>query len=148
MKASIRIAGLLVLASMAFGSEAAAASPTTGGATTGSPPKVEVTPNSLAQALLQVVFSRPPKAEVAEHYDALVAELGVSSAEPPVIIAGIDRAVAAPGLPHNGAIALEMLRKRVRQLASRYGGATAALNQPLGDVSPDLTSYGGSDYVR
>jgi len=148
LKTSIRIAGLLVLASLAFaGSEGAAvASPT--GVGTGTPSKAEVTPNSLAQALLQVVFSRPPKSEVTDYYDSLVAELSISSAEPPVILLAIDRAVAAPGLPHNGLTALELLRKRVRQLALRRSGHTAAISGPLGDLSPDLTTYGGSDYVR
>jgi len=148
LKTSIRIASLLVLASVACasGQGAALASPTSVG--TGSPGKTEVTANSLAQALLQVVFSRPAKAEVADYYDSLVAELSISSAEPPVILAAIDRAVAAPGLPHNGLTALEMLRKRLRQLAWRRSGHTAAINGPLGDLSPELTTYGGSDYVR
>lgn len=149
MRVSIRIAGLLAVASVAFAVSVDAASATTTGAgSPGAPSAPEVTPNSLAQALLQVVFSRPLKSDVTDYYNSLVAELSISSAEPPVILAAIDRAVAAPGLPRNGLAALEMLRKRVRQLASRRGGNTAALNDPLGDLSPDLTTYGGSDYVR
>jgi hypothetical protein len=143
----MRIAGLLLLAGVISAGTQAAASPTTGGST-GSQEQVEATPNGLAQALLQVVFSRSPKSEISDYYDALVAELSISSAEPPVILAAIDRAVAARGLPSNGLEALEMLRKRVRQLASRRSGHTAAINKPLGDLSPDLGTFGGSDYVR
>lgn len=145
------MAGLLAVASVAFagGGTAFAASPTTGGGgSPGSRNSTEVTAGSLAQALLQVVFSRPAKADVSDYYDALVAEVSISSAEPPIIVAAVDRAIAAPGLPHNGLAALEMLRKHVRRLASRRTGNTAALNRPLDDLSPDLTTYGGSDYVR
>lgn len=151
MRASIRIAGLLAGVSVAFVAAAnvATASPTTPkGGSTGAPDKAEVTPTGLAQALLQVVFSRPAKAEVSDYYDALVAELSISPAETPVILVAIDRAIAAPGLPQNGLSALEMLRKRVRQLASRRSGNTAANDKPQGDLSPELTTYGGSDYVR
>jgi hypothetical protein len=124
------------------------AAATPGGSGQSSQSGTEITPGDLAGDLLQVVFSRKANADVKDYFDALVAELSVSSAEESVALAAVDSAIGAQGLPPNGLTALQLLRKRLHKLASRHWGNTAALNKPDSDVDVDLSSNGGSDYLR
>lgn len=104
-----------------------------------------VSATNMTRELVAAANALPANSTIDDYLRAFIAKIAASGANQPTIRSGIDAAIGTPGLTQAAVSALESLRNTGRDRRIAGGGVA---RERAGIIQPQLSTSGGSDYLR